>query len=100
MGCEALYRLTYAFEPAPTSAWMHHKKMLEVRINNIIDAGAFRAIAAAVRSNPVFSVFGDEKSNLESSKNVMALLMRLVGDKDMKDIMAPEDHMTLFGTKR
>ena len=73
----------------------------ERRIDALIAAGALKAIATAVRTNPTFS--GNQltdvaPNDLKSMKILQPLIIQLCGERKLTEIMAPEDHATLIGS--
>ena len=73
----------------------------ERRIDALIAAGALKAIATAVRTNPTFS--GNQltdvaPNDLKSMKILQPLIIQLCGERKLTEIMEPEDHATLIGS--
>jgi hypothetical protein len=69
------------------------------RIKALNDAGALKAIAAAVRTNPTFSDFMDEGAprDLASMQIMQPLVLKLVGESNLNDLLDTKDRMTLIG---
>ena len=84
-GCEALQLLIHS-----------RHGHCERRIAALNDAGALKAIAAAVRCNPTSADFQDDGTpqDLTSMQLMQPLLLKLYGDRDF--VLEPEDHAALM----